>query len=236
MWRPGLPRGEKSKVGDACTLDGFRQAAVQDLALLARLTGGDMDRPLLEWLRASRFPQSLSLVLKSDGASPVLEAMGQAVAGLPQVGAVPQREELTADYTGIFLSNAFGASAIETFWVGESLAHEIETVAKVEAWYRDHGYSVTDRLHRPPDFLAFELGFLAHLLDDGGRSEAETLSLAHGFLTAHPLRWVPRFSQKVSQSCKTPFYGGLARLLGLYLENLERELSQVRDDSLSVPA
>ncbi|TAN48384.1 MAG: hypothetical protein EPN26_12610 [Rhodospirillales bacterium] len=116
------------------------------------------------------------------------------------------------------------------------MSHEVETVAKVEAWYRDHGYIVTDRLHRPPDFLAFELGFLAHLLDDEGGGEAEALSHAHGFLTAHPLRWVPRFSKKVSQSCKTPFYGGLARLLGLYLENLDQELRQVRDDSLSVPA
>ncbi|MBF0353947.1 MAG: molecular chaperone TorD family protein [Alphaproteobacteria bacterium] len=217
-------------------LTDFHRALAQDLALLARMTSGELDRPLLEWLRVSRFPESLALDLRGETASSAYERLGEAVVLLPKFGEQEGREELSADYAGLFLTDGYGVQAIETSWIEAHPGEEILTVAKVEAWYRLHGYTVFDRLNRPADTLAFELGFLAHLLDGPENEGGEMVLQARLFLQQHPLCWVPRFAQKAAGVSKTSFYSALSQVLGVYLESLDDALRQAGGDSLSVLA
>ncbi|MBF0266976.1 MAG: molecular chaperone TorD family protein [Alphaproteobacteria bacterium] len=211
----------------------FRRVAVEDLALFSRLMAAELDRPLLEWLRVSRYPQGLGLSLQDAASDRGIQLLSMAVNALPDVGARQGRDELALDYTNIFMSRERKDFATESYWFTESGFQRREMV---EAFYERHGYSIADRLQRPPDTLAFELGFLAHLLDDEKQPPAQMLGSSRRFLTTHLIAWVPQFSSAMLEMSATPFYQGLAHLLGAYLPALEDALGKVEGDILSVPA
>ncbi|CAA6603008.1 putative Anaerobic dehydrogenase-like component [Rhodospirillaceae bacterium LM-1] len=215
------------------SFDDFCRAVVDDLALFSRLMAAELDRPLLEWLRVSRYPQGLGLSLQDSASDRGIQLLSMAVNALPDVGARQGRDELALDYANIFMSREREYFATESYWFSESGGQRREMV---EAFYERHGYSIADRLQRPADTLAFELGFLAHLLDDEKRPPSQMLGSSRQFLTTHLISWAPRFSAAMFETSATPFYQGLAQLLGVYLPALEDALGQVDGDILSVPA
>lgn len=208
----------------------FRVAMAGDLALFSRLTSGEPDRPLIEWMRMSRYPRGLGLDLRGQNAESAVTVLSQAIAELPPVAFREGREALSADFQAIFLSHGRPGLATESHWAGDDRA------SLVGGWYDRFGYRLNDRLHRPLDCLAFELGFMAHLFDATDIDDGIVLSESRLFLNTHLRPWVPDFLEEWSRASATPFYRGLAGVLGVYLQTLGDQLHQVQDDILSVPA
>lgn len=201
-----------------------------DLALFSRLTSGEPDRPLIEWMRMSRYPRGLGLDLCGKNAESAIGTLSQAIADLPPIAFREGRETLSADYQAIFLNHGQPGLATESHWVGDDRS------PLVAVWYDRFDYRLNDRLHRPLDCLAFELGFMAHLFDATDIDDAIVLSESRHFLDTHLRPWVPEFLEEWSSVSATPFYRGLAGLLGVYLPVLGERLRQVQGDILSVPA
>lgn len=216
-------------------LDAFRQSVVADLAILSRLLSGEMDRPLLEWMRVSRYPQGLGLALQDDRHRQAATNLSQAVISLPPVGVQQGRDALAKDYVGIFVSRDDPGLATESYWSKGSSA-VLSRQKMVEDWYERHGFVVSDRLHRPADTLAFQLGFLAHLLDDGERAHDQVLNDCRNFMREHLLSWLPSFAEIMAERSSTPFYRSVAQFLVAYVVALDNALAQVDGDILSVPA
>jgi TorA maturation chaperone TorD len=211
-------------------LAAFRVAMAGDLALFSRLTSGEPDRPLIEWMRMSRYPRGLGLDLCGQNAESAIAALSQAIADLPPIAFREGREALSADYQAIFLNHGRSGFATESHWVGDDRS------TLVAAWYDRFDYRLNGRLHCPLDSLAFELGFMAHLFDAPDVDDGNVLAESRLFLETHLLPWVPDFLQEWSRVSATPFYRGLAGLLGIYLRVLDDRLQQVQGDILSVPA
>lgn len=90
----------------------------------------------------------------------------------------------------------------------------------------------------PPDQLALELGFMAHLAARSEQAAAagspgeswESLRASREFLEGHLLIWIPRFAEDVVRAADSAFFAGIARFTlaalewdGLWLEALEAE-------------
>lgn len=208
----------------------FRVAAAGDLALFSRLTSGEPDRPLIEWMRMSRFPQGLGLKLYGQRAESAVRILSQAVADLPPVAHRGGREILSADYQAVFLSHGRPGLATESHWVGDDRS------AQVGIWYERLSYRLNDRQNRPLDHLAFELGFMAHLFDAVEIDDDVALSEGLYFLKTHLQTWVHEFLVEWSRASASPFYRGLADVLAVYLQAIGEQLPQVQGDILSVPA
>lgn len=211
-------------------LAAFRADLSGDLALFSRLTSGEPDRALIEWMRMSGYPQGMGLSLRLENAESAVRTLAKAVDALPPVGCREGREALSTDYQAIFLSHARPGLATESHWVGDDRS------PLVGAWYDRYGYLVKDRLNRPHDSLAFELGFMAHLFDAAEIEDEIALSESQRFLMVHLLSWSPDFFEEWAMASITPFYRGLAGLLGVYLHDLNDQLRQVQGDILSVPS
>jgi TorA maturation chaperone TorD len=211
-------------------IDAFRKSVVCDLAVLSRLFCSEPDRPLLEWLRVSRYPQGVALSFFTERTKLSVKALSSAVGQLPLLGAAEGREALVKDYAGIFASGSLYALATESHWNGP------QSLETVESWYRRHNFKIEDRLCRPSDSLPFQLGFLAHLLDDSESDPDRLLEIGRRFLRDHLLSWVPGFSLEMAMRCRTDFYRSLALFLETYLVTLEMAFQQADSDILSVPA
>lgn len=209
---------------------GFRQVVADDLAVLSRLFASEMDRPMMEWLRISRFPTGIAIGAEGDEGASVLRRMTHAIALLPQVGEREAREALSRDFARLIHSPALPETACESHWTKDGCSSEIVRL------YESHGFDLRDRSQRPADFLAYELGFLAHLLEDSKLPGGICGALAAEFLDQHLLKWVPDFLDEMAKRARTEFYGALAALLGLYLARLFSSLGHVEGDILSVRA
>jgi len=202
------------------------QLWAEDLRLLGWLHTLERDRKILLALAAAGFPEGLVI-----GASEEAGAMRDALSGLAT--AVLNQEalddELAADYAAIYLTHAYRASPCESVWRDEDhLAWQGPTFA-VRAWYRRYGLAVADWRTLPDDHLAYQLEFVAWLLE---KDETEA---AARFLDAHLLTWLPDFSCRVAQRAATPFYRALADVTLAAVTGLRRELPTV-ETGAEVPA
>lgn len=83
----------------------------------------------------------------------------------------------------------------------------------------------------PPDHLALELGFMAHLA--GKATEANDGELTNAlagsatFLREHLLTWVPKFGVMILAATHHSFYVGLANLTCVLLQSDEELLGQI---------
>ena len=94
----------------------------------------------------------------------------------------------------------------------------------------------------PPDHLALELGFLAHLAARAERSaarasadEAEAaLRASREFLEEHLLTWIPGFAEDVVRGADGVFFAGLARFTVAALEWDHRWLGALEAEHLQM--
>ena len=93
-------------------------------------------------------------------------------------------------------------------------------------FYLAHGALPDAGAKLPPDHLALELGFMAHLAarsqeaaasGNPGESWENTLA-SREFLEEHLLTWIPRFTEDVVRAADGPFFVGLARFTPAVLE------------------
>jgi TorA maturation chaperone TorD len=210
----------------------LREAAADDLALLARLCERELDREMLAKLGELDFPDGIGLTIvgpKSEKARGLLRRSLTAMAHSSDASVL---DELAADYAGIFLTNAYNAPSSESPWMDEDGLERQGPAHEILAWRMHHGHLPEDPLRRPPDFIAFQLDFLSHLMLAKATDE-EALREARRFIEAHPALWLPQWAERVANRCATPFYAGLALMIDAYLAKFSEIILDILDDKMS---
>jgi len=237
------------EAGPSATLDPFRRLVAEDLLSFALLHHAEPSRERLESLRQAilnsprpvgegpgvrapdsprpvgeglgvRAALSLGLELHSPAGREALNAMAAALAGLPAELDQAVLDQFAADYAGIYLTHAYGASPYESVWLDEDHLMRQEPMFQVRGWYARHGLTAGNWRNCPEDHLALELQFLAYLV---APERGDTLAEAARFMDEHLLRWLPLFARRVAERCRTRFFAALALLTDAYCEEL-REL------------
>lgn len=192
----------------------LRQAAAEDLRLLAHLHGGELTNDAIAELQRGAFGELLGVVPASAVA---LEALAVIDAALRELAAgTITQDELAADFTDIYLTHRLQLSPSESPWLDEDGLTNGQPMFAVRDWYMRFGLGAENWRLRGDDHLCLQLLFIAHLLE----GDEPALAAAGRFMDQHLLRWLPRFATGVAQRCATPFYAGLAMLTLAHAEAL----------------
>lgn len=202
---------------DIPPLELFRAAAALDLGTLARMHNAELDDATLAQLRLAGFPEGLGLRLQGAAGLEAMAFMVRALDELTPPLSCGALDELAADYAAIYLTYALHASPCESVWLDQENLGMQAPMFQVRAFYRHFDLAAANWRMRPDDHLVIELHFLACLMGD---EHPQALPEAARFLDEHLLRWLPRFAERVSARCATPFYAGAARLTAAYCDEL----------------
>lgn len=132
------------------------------------------------------------------------------------------KDALDGDYLKLFIGAGHPlAPPWGCYYLNEKhLLFQDETAA-VREWMEQNGF-VGGRNGIPEDFLAYELEFLAEILEQeakGGVSAGPGLK----FLKQWVIPWVPKWNQLVQIYGETGFYSALANLITGACRSLERD-------------
>lgn len=201
------------------TLDAEAAAALaEDAATLALLQDRELTPSILADLRQVGFPVNLGLVPDGEACLAAFELMRMAVLSSPPANDAGALDELAADFAGIYLTGAFGASPCESYWLSDDHLVCQDAMFDLRAIYAGHGLAAPDWRRRPDDHLVFQLQFLARRLE-AASSDDDWRALAE-FMDFHLLRWLPDFSRRVAERCATMFYAALVLLTDAWLEQV----------------
>lgn len=217
--------------GLAITLESFRQAVAEDLLSFALLHHAEPNSELLRSLRQEN-GLLLGLQLQSPAGRESLQAMTAAFEGLPETLDQAIIDQYAADYADIYLTNGYDASPHESVWLDEDHLMRQEPMFQVRAYYQRHGLTAGNWQTRPEDHLALELQFLAHLFEP---ERGDTLAEAARFMDEHLLRWLPLFSQRVAERCRTRFFAALSPLTNAYCQELRDLLAELLAEPRPTP-
>ncbi len=208
-------------------LDDFCEVVGNDLKLLVRLHAAELDKPAVERLRSSGFPDCLGLRLTLDGGEETMAHLREAVSAWPEHANREMLDKLAADFAGIYLNNSLSASPQESFWLDDEHLVMQKQMFQVREIYKRHGLEVENWRTCADDHLVNELAFVSEVIAGGGMSG---LREAARFLDEHLLRWLDQFTLRVAGRCETPFYAGLAMLTSFYCEELRNLLALILDE------
>lgn len=204
-------------MSQAPSLEDFRAAAAQDLAMLAMLHYAELDNELLTQLRKVNFPAALGLRLTTEKGHEAITLLTEAIRSLSSPLSSTERDELAADYAAIYLTYTYRASPCESVWLDEGNLSMQAPMFQVREFYRRHQLAAPNWRTRPDDHVVLELQFLAYLMQD---AHQDAMVEAARFLDEHLLRWLPFFARRVSHRCATAFYAGVAQLTAAYCDEL----------------
>lgn len=219
--------GAKAQGGGEA-LKRFGQAVAEDLLTLAVLHNEELEAARIEQLRAVGFPDGLALKLESERGAEALVLMRNALAYLPAADDRAGLDALAADYADIYLTYKLRVSPCESVWLDEDGLIMQEPMFQIRTWYKKYGLAAPNWRARTDDHLVLQLHFVSHLLE--GAEETAQLREAARFLDEHLLRWITPFAERVAGRCATPFYGGLAALTAMYVEELRDLLAAMLDE------
>ncbi len=196
------------------------QTWAEDLRLLAWLHVHERSRETLMALADNGFPEGLVMGAGVEAAA-LREAL-VALAATPDASAAD--DNLAADFAAIYLTHAYRVSPCESVWRDEDkLAWQGATFA-VRDWYSRYGLAVGDWRVLPDDHMAYQLEFVAHLL------EKNEVDAAARFMDAHLLAFLPDFCTLIAERAATNFYGSLARLTLATATALRQKLPEVEPE------
>jgi TorA maturation chaperone TorD len=193
-------------------------ALAEDAATLALLHDAELTPSVLGELSQVGFPANLGLTPVGEMSLGSFQMMRVAVSSLPAAADATLLDELAADFAGIYLTGAYGASPSESYWLSDDHLVCQDAMFDLRTLYAEHGLAVPDWRKRPDDHLVFQLQFLARRLDAAAGGD-DWRALAR-FLDYHLLRWLPDFAGRVAERCDTMFYAGLAMLTNAWLQQL----------------
>jgi TorA maturation chaperone TorD len=202
----------------AVTLAQFRQAAAEDLRLLARLHDQEPERATLEALRKSPVQDQLGVILQSEMGREATDLMDQALRDLPEQIDQATLDDLAAEYANIYLTYVYRASPTESVWFDDGGLERQEPMFQIRRWYQERRLAPSDTLKRPDDHLVFQLQFIACLLERVDNEQA--LRDAAQFMDEHLLRWIGEFARRVAARCGAGYFVGAALLTIAHLEEL----------------
>uniref|UniRef100_UPI00333EB4FF TorD/DmsD family molecular chaperone n=1 Tax=Castellaniella defragrans TaxID=75697 RepID=UPI00333EB4FF len=204
----------------------WRGMVAEDLSLLARLHGIELDDDTLAALKAADFPACLSLPPSTREGAEARLLMTQAIAG-DEAAFQTTLDELAVDYAAIYLTGRYHASPNESAWLDDDGLERQEPMFAVREWYRKYNLEAGDWRRRQDDNLSLQLQFVAHLCTHAADDAA--LRPAADFLDAHLLLWIDRYAERVAGRAMTPFYAALGMLTADYLHALRAALVVLAD-------
>lgn len=208
----------------------IRQALADDLDMLARVHDRELDAPLIASLCEVGFPRNLALVPES---APV-EALHTLLSGwagdgfrLQKIGGVAACDLLAADFAGIYLTGACGASPYESVWLTDEHLTCQQPMFELRALYQAAGLAVGDWRQRYDDHFVLQFQYLAHRL----RDEAVELPELGRFCDEHVGLWFPDFVRTVVQRADSDFYRLLVLLTAAWLEDFRALLEEMTGET-----
>ena len=129
-------------------------------------------------------------------------------------------EELKVEYTRLFITSPYRTPAppYASVYLSSERRLKGEGYDQALAFYREAGFEPVEE-GELADHLAYELSFMALLLEEG------KLDLLGRFLSEHFLRWYPRFLVALKQADPRPFYRALGDLVLAITNRLREEVS-----------
>lgn len=217
----------------------FAAAVAEDAEALAALHDRELTPELLAALREVRFPDSLGLLPATAAATAAWRALRDALALLPASPDAGTFDELAAEYAAVYLTNAYGASPLESFWTDDDHLVCQEAMFQLRAIYAAAGLATPDWRQRPDDHLVLQLLYVAHAAR-AATAPDDWRALAR-MLDEHLLRWVEDFAAHIVLHDRYPhFYAGLAVLTAAWLDNLrellDRQLGEPRPTRAEIEA
>jgi TorA maturation chaperone TorD len=210
----------------------FCAAVSDDLSLLAKLHGIELNETMLNVLKSISFPEQLGLSLSGDKSSAVIKHLAQEVKAWPGKN-IPASlmDDLAADYAAIYLNKGYGVSPHESVWLDEDGLVMQEPMFQVREIYNRHGLEAANWRLLADDHLVNELEFIAYLMTRvaEGEDKDKVLQEVARFLDIHLLRWLGEFAERAAPRCETGFYAGLSLLTDLYCEELRDLLALILD-------
>lgn len=196
----------------------IQDAVAEDAEALAALHDRELTADLLAALREARFPACLGLLPANMESRSAWNAMADALSGMPSSPDARCLDELAAEYAAVYLTNAHGASPLESVWTDDDHLACQAAMFQLRDIYAAAGLVTTDWRQRPDDHLVLQLLYIAHAARHASTA-ADWRALAR-MLDEHPLRWLPDFARRVAARTAAPFYAGLAVLTAAWLDTL----------------
>lgn len=204
----------------------FLEARATVYDLLARLYTYPLDEAALDAVAA------LSVEDAPDEVAEALDVMQARIAAAPE--RAPFVEALNIESTRLFEGPGQPATPpYASFYLNEGRLMGSAALAARRA-YLAWNARPRDDGRVPPDHLALELGFMAHLAHAAAGASDGEAARSHSdsaeFLDEHLLTWVPRFGDEVARATSHPFFVGLANLTTAILEADEAWLREALAD------
>ena len=149
----------------------------------------------------------------------VLQGLSQDLGVLFQVPDGPSNlHELQSEYVRLFVSSSTGelAPPYASCYLSRSRLLHQEPAREALDYYREVGIEPESSIE-PPDHLATELAFVAHLLELGHHS------LLMRFAEHHLLKWFPLFLTRLLGLRPLPWYRHLGLITGAMLEKINEK-------------
>jgi TorA maturation chaperone TorD len=202
----------------------LRAALADDLDGLARLHDRELEPGLLDALVEVGFPDNFALLPDAG----LREAMRLAAHNLQKnADRAAWRDALAADFAGIYLNGAFGASPYESVWVtDEHLTCQLP-MFELRDLYAKAGLAVDDWRKRYDDHFVLQFQYMAHRL----RESAVPLEALGVFVDEHVGYWFGDFARTVATRADTDFYRALALLTADWLERFRALVEEVTGEN-----
>lgn len=213
---------------DSLLLTQFCRLLATDLRLLADLHATELTKERLQALREMGFPELLALNANTEVLQLASQELMTCLQSFPAELPASLLDELACDFADIYLNGKFHGSPNESVWIDDEELTCQQPMFQVREWYAKHELVVPNWRKLMDDHLVNELLFVAYLLEKTA-NEQNSLQLTEAarFMDEHLLRWLLPFAQRVSARCTTEFYGALALLTALYVDELRDLLASI---------
>ncbi|HET6718222.1 MAG TPA: molecular chaperone TorD family protein [Rhodocyclaceae bacterium] len=208
----------------------LRAALADDLDGLARLHDRETDETLIAALATVGFPDNFALLPDDEARDAMRTAFGHLQKNWGNAtfaDGVSCADALAADYAGIYLTGACGASPYESVWLSDEHLTCQLPMFELRALYEKAGLAVDDWRKRYDDHFVLQFQYLAHQL----RDDAVPLENLGRFLDEHLAYWFADFTHAVVQRADTDFYRSLAVLTGNWLTRLRELIEDVSGEA-----
>ncbi|MDQ5879848.1 MAG: Dehydrogenase [Pseudomonadota bacterium] len=195
-----------------------RVAIAEDAESLAALHDRELTPKFFSALRETRFPECLGLMPATVPTTSAWRAMRYTLSLQPAQPNARWFDSLAADYAAIYLTNAYGASPLESVWLDDDHLTCQDAMFELRAIYAAAGLATRNWRHRPDDHLVLQLLYVAHAARKADTPE-DWRTLA-SMLDEHLLRWIDDFASRIVARSEASFYAALAVLTSAWLDTL----------------
>ncbi len=179
----------------------------------------------------------LALVYQREPDAALLDILGKQDAGLKDLGvdlSMPAGsgnkrdiiEELSVEYTRLFLGPGRHISPYESVWREADGAHWGKSTSEVKIFIETLGLNYTEDWTGLPDHIGVEFELMKKLVDHENKvrvgKDMKTvrlcLEIQKRFMDEHIYKWVPGFCEKVIEESREDFYRQIALLTKQFIE------------------